>query len=680
VLAVFLVVVLAACPEVFAQAAAPGGASAGWRGPGSYLSWLKILLHAGLFFLWVYTTDWLSSDAVELDLNYLQWNPIVFGTFLGVFVLTWLIPIFWVGWPLLILAWAVPLSIYVVQRNSRVEDYQKVLTRDHLRYWAAQRLSKLGIKMEAEAADPHETGVPVVLNARGGGPTERDEAARLLQARQAPGLRAAREIVADGLSRRADAIMLDFAQTGVTVRYLVDGVWQNGEPIEREEADPALEALKILCGLNPQDRQSRQEGKFGVDYFVLKPAVFERMERHKKKLREKLTVDFTRLFSREMAKELQDATPPGQLPPEVDPAQLEMRVKAAVEEVIRLKFASAVGPHTPIEKSDVFKLPYTDRVNPLVSLDPVKATATLSTTGTQTGERVLIQIEGKKARFPGLDSIGMRTKMQEQLKELFGLEQGFILISAMPGQGLRTSTDVMLRSADRFTREFAAVEDESQPYPAIENIPVTKYKSAAGETPMTVLPNLFHQEPNVVVIRDLCDAETIGRVLEELSTRGRLFISTVRAVDSVDAIYRVLAMKVPPSDLAKGLTAVFNLRLVRKLCEHCKEPYAPPPQTLQQLGIPPGRVQAFYRPHQPTEQEGPCPVCGGVGYLGRTAIFELLVLDETVRKALVGGAKPDQLRQVARKAGFRGLQEEGIVLVVKGTTSLQELVRVMKQA
>jgi type II secretory ATPase GspE/PulE/Tfp pilus assembly ATPase PilB-like protein len=139
----------------------------------------------------------------------------------------------------------------------------------------------------------------------------------------------------------------------------------------------------------------------------------------------------------------------------------------------------------------------------------------------------------------------------------------------------------------------------------------------------------------------------------------------------------VLALKVPPSDLAAGITAVLNQRLVRKLCEHCKEPYMPPPQTLAQLGLPPGRVQAFYRP--PQQREEVCPVCSGIGYNGRAAVFELLTFDEPLRKALACGAKPEVLLQTARQSGFRGLQEEGVLLVAKGITSLQEVIRVMKQ-
>jgi len=126
--------------------------------------------------------------------------------------------------------------------------------------------------------------------------------------------------------------------------------------------------------------------------------------------------------------------------------------------------------------------------------------------------------------------------------------------------------------------------------------------------------------------------------------------------------------------------AVVNQRLIRKLCEFCKEAYAPPAQVLQQLGIPEGKIQAFYRPRQPTEENPEiCPECGGIGYVGRTAIFELLVVDQAVRKALATSPKLDLVRQAAGKDGLRTFQEEGLVLVAKGVTSLPELIRVVKQ-
>ena len=203
---------------------------------------------------------------------------------------------------------------------------------------------------------------------------------------------------------------------------------------------------------------------------------------------------------------------------------------------------------------------------------------------------------------------------------------------------------------------------------------MTTYKAADGPSPADVLPKFFRTEPNVAVIRDLVDAATVELMCEQIA-ENRLMISTIRAKDCAEALLRVLALGVPPDQFAQSVTAVLNQRLIRKLCESCKEAYAPTPQVLQQLGIPEGRVQAFYRPPQPNAEEPkePCQVCGGIGYLGRTAIFELLVVGDTVRKVLTTNPKLDLLRQAARRDGMSSLQEEGVLLVAKGVTSLPEL-------
>lgn len=543
----------------------------GWSGPGFYLSWVKVFACWLVFLIWVATTDWISRDCQAFKLDHLRWNPIVFGTFMGAFVLVWLIPLFAISFPLLLIALVAPFTTYVLQRNKRVEPHERVFTSDHLRHWMARRT---GGKIETEKKDPHEVGPPVILSAQGGA-SERDDRAHLLAARQAPGFRDARVVVAGGMSRRADAIMLEYSQQGVGVRYMIDGVWHNGEPLEREMADPMLEALKTLCGLNWEDRQSRQRGAFGVEY------------------------------------------------------------------------------------------------------QSAKYAATFASQGTKTGERAIIQFEGKKTRFDTLDSIGMRTKMQEELQELLRRDKGFILFSGMPASGLRSTTNVALRAMDRLVRDFITVEDDRKPYEKVENIKVVTYKGADGQTPDSILRNVFHEEPEVVIVRDLVNAETVSMLCDEVASVGRLVISTIRAKDCAEALLRVLALKVPPAEFAENVTAVVSQRLIRKLCEHCKEAYGPTPQVLAQLGIPQGRVNVLYRPPQQTEEV--CQACSGIGYVGRTAIFELLVVDDTVRNVLASTPKLDLVRQAARKAGMRTLQEEGIVLVAKGVTSLPELMRVLKQ-
>ena len=547
-----------------------------FRGPGYYLSVVKVLLPWLFFLAWVWTTDWVSRDVQEVKLkwNYLRWNPIVFGSFVAGYLLLWIIPYFWLGFPLLLISYAGPLATYIVLRNSQVSNDQRVLTREHLRHVLASKMRTFGVKVEAEAPDPHRTGPPVALSARGGA-DDRQNNARLLAARQAPGLKVARQIIADGLQARAASILLDYTQQATGVRHLIDGVWHQREPEEREKADPALEALKILCGLNAQDRQGRQEGTFGAEH------------------------------------------------------------------------------------------------------QSIHYEGTFASQGTKTGERVVLQFEDPKVRFTTLDDLGMRPKMQEQLKELLNAERGFVVFSALPGAGLRSTVNVALHATDRFTREFVAVEEASKRYEEIENIPVTVYSEAEGPSPADVLVRLFRTDPNVIVFRDLPDGATVDMLCREILDENRIVISTMRAKDAAEALVRVLALGPKPQEFAKVATAALGQRLIRKLCEDCKEAYAPTPEVLKQLGLPEGRIQAFYRP--PQQPEEVCKTCGGIGYVGRTAVFELLVVGDAVRRALAARAKPDALRQAARKDGSRSLQEEGLLLVAKGMTSLPELMRVLKQ-
>ena len=547
-----------------------------FRGPGGYLSLVKLLACWAVFLAWVKTTDWVNTDCQELKLDHLRWNPIVFGVFFAAFILVWLIPMFAVAFPLLVLAYVVPLTTYILHRNSKVENNRRVLTPEHLRYWFATRLNKVGAKIETEKPDPYEAGPPIKVFGRSGVDFITDNA-RLGLARQSLGMLPAREILAECLAGRAMAIMLDYSQEGVAVRTMVDGVWIARESRGRDVGDPALESLKLLCGLNPQDRQSRQEGGFLAEF--------------------------------------------------------EKKTYPAV-------FVSQ---------------------------------------GTPTGERVIIQFEEGKIPRRTLEELGLRTKSQEQIRELLEQPQGLLLFSAAPGCGLRSTMDAVLHACDRFIREFGGVEEAATRYQEVENIPITTYNAANGESAGDVLQKFFRREPDAAVIRDLADAQTVEMICDAIPDK-RLVFSTVRAQDCADALLQVLALGVSPEAFANAVTLVVNQRLVRKLCDKCKEAYAPTPQMLQQLGIPAGRVQAFYRPPTPNPQEPkePCPQCGGIGYFGRTAIFEVLVVGDTVRTVLTANPRLDLLRQAARRDGMKSFQEEGVLLVAKGTTSLPELMRVLK--
>ncbi len=488
-----------------------------------------------------------------------------------------------------------------------------------------------------------------------------------MAARQSGGLPLARKILYEGLKSRASAIVLEYAPSNVAIRYLVDGVWMPQEPIEREKADPALDALKALCGLEPKERRAKQTGKFGVEYAVLRKENFTKMDQAEKEYREQATMELMRRMASE----------------ELQPPQLQIAVAAAVEEQARQKFASPLGGWTPIDKENLPKLPGIAALHPVTSLEPVKTPATLTCQGTQTGERVIVEFEVKGIFLNTLEELGMRAKMQEQLREILDRPKGFVILSAIPAGGLRTTSKVVLFSLDRFVREFAAVEDEANRYDEIENIAVTTYQGKEGQSPADILPRVFRTQPNVIVVRDLVNAKTVKLICAEIAAEGRLVVSTVRAKDCAEALLRIYAIeKAPIAEFRDQVTAVLSQRLVRKLCDKCKEPYTPPPEVLKQLGLPAGKVKAFYRPPTPKPGEEDkkeiCRECGGVGYLGQTAIFELMVVDDLLRKTLAATPKLDALRLAARKGGTKTLQEEGILMVVRGTTSLPELMRVLK--
>ncbi len=309
--------------------------------------------------------------------------------------------------------------------------------------------------------------------------------------------------------------------------------------------------------------------------------------------------------------------------------------------------------------------------------DGKKVEATLVTQGTKTGERAVLTFAGNTTtQFKTLDDLGMREKMIEELKALLLEPKGFIVFSSMKTNGLTTTLATALGNTDRLMRDLLLIEDEGNPTPEVENVEPLFFNAAEGETPMKRMDFALRKQPDFVIVPELHNAETISRLCAAASS-DQLILSTINAKEGVEALLRILMLKIPAKEFAPTAIGVLNQRLIRKLCETCKEAYEPPPALLKKLGIPAGRVEELYR--HPENPEEVCEDCHGIGYKGRTAIFELLKIDDTMREVLIRQPKLDILRKASRKAGNRTLQEEGILAVVKGVTSLPELMRVLKQ-
>lgn len=552
-------------PEVELNDGNAGGRHAMRRGPGSYLSMFKISAYWLLFALWVWTLDWVNRDAWAMRKNYAMWNSVVFFTFFISLLLFWLLPSFFIGFLLLLLAYGGSVTAYVLVRNKAAESHQQVMTRDHLWHLVTGK----------EKKNPHEKGAPVFLDAAGGA-GEREDKANMIKAKQAPGFIWVKDLIANLVSERGDAARFDFTQDAVMVRYQVDGVWHSNEPLERENGDAQLLVMKTLSALDPEERGKRQSGGF------------------------------------------------------------------------------------------------------FASLDKKKFSCRLISQGTSDGERVILKLEEGTQKHHTMQDLGMGEEQSTQLKELLMSDAGMLLFSSLPAGGLTTTIDVCLEETDRLLRSFSAVEEAERSDREIENVEVTTYQRARGETPATVLPQLIRTYPDVLVVRKVEDMESFKILCEQVGEK-RLVITSNRAKNAVDSLIRILALKVSPRDVADALTAVIYGRLLRKLCAVCKVAYEPPQDVLKKLGLSGAKVSTLCREPDLEEVSKPCMECGGIGYLGRTAIFEILAVNDVVRETMAQHPQPERLKKAARAAGMRSLQQEGIRLVVRGETSLPELMRVLKQ-
>lgn len=312
----------------------------------------------------------------------------------------------------------------------------------------------------------------------------------------------------------------------------------------------------------------------------------------------------------------------------------------------------------------------------------------LITQGVAQGERVALYLDRKKPPTETLEDCGMRPALAEKVKLLLRQAHGFFLVSGLPGDGFTTSWRATLNATDRFLRDYFMIEEAQHREPEVINVTGFTYDQKAGEDPLTILPGLLLREPHAFAVADLLNGRVVDAFCDLANREEKQVVGRIHAKNCIDAILRVLALKPTFDKFATALLGVVNHRLIRKLCDQCKRPYAPSPQLLSQLGLPPGRVATMYEKYEPTPEElvdeqgrpkqlEPCTACGGVGFMERTGIYEVLFVNDPLRDAIRTDPRPENLMAVAREGGFVTMREEGILLAARGLVSVDELRRVL---
>jgi type IV pilus assembly protein PilB len=249
-------------------------------------------------------------------------------------------------------------------------------------------------------------------------------------------------------------------------------------------------------------------------------------------------------------------------------------------------------------------------------------------------------------------------------------ERGLILVSSPAGSGLSTTFDLVVESGDRMLRDFISVEDAARPPREIQNVKPVRFDARTGVTPLAALTDAMREYPAVIVARDVRDKELVVELVR-LVGEGKLVVMSLKASDAVEAVAKVLACGVDPKTLGTSLLGSLSQRLVRRLCPKCREELPPPEPLLARMKLTAEQLPKIFK----ASPDG-CRLCQGVGYMGRTGLFEL-ASGGALRRLIAAGATPEQLRQGVVKEGMQPLRDAGMQLVVAGASSLEEIQRAL---
>ena len=279
------------------------------------------------------------------------------------------------------------------------------------------------------------------------------------------------------------------------------------------------------------------------------------------------------------------------------------------------------------------------------------------------GEKVVIRIIDARNTVLSLDKLGMAEQMCEAWKLVVSQPNGVVLVTGPTGSGKSTTLYSVLSLINSNELNISTVED-----PIEANLPrinQSQVNDKAGFTFAVALRSLLRQDPDIMMVGEVRDAETASIVIQAALT-GHLVLSTLHTNDAPSAVTRLVNIGIEPYLVAATLRGVLAQRLVRKICPHCKEPFQPDPVIREAIEEHAGPVESLYR--------GPgCSRCRGSGFAGRIGIFELFVPDEYLLTSIAEGANLQRLREILTKSGFATLRADGMAKVRGGLTTAEEV-------
>src|SRR5438094_2743733 len=356
---------------------------------------------------------------------------------------------------------------------------------------------------------------------------------------------------------------------------------------------------------------------------------------------------------------------------------VRFRVDGVLQEVIRppKRFQNSIASRVKImgglniaEK----RLPQDGRIR--VKLAGRDIDIRLSTTPTVFGERVVMRLLDKSTVLLDLVEIGMDKEQLRIMESLIHRSHGIILVTGPTGSGKTTTLYAALSRINRPDLNIMTIEDPVEYQ--LQGISQTAVNPKIELTFANGLRSFLRQDPDVIMVGEIRDLET-AEIAIQASLTGHLVFSTVHTNDAAGAVTRLVDMGVEPFLVASSLMGILAQRLVRVVCKECRVPYFPTPEELKEIGLTPDDVREtsggmLYKP-------GACEQCNNTGYRGRSGIYEMMLMDDELRQLTLKNVDSGTIKRQAVSKGMRTLMDDGAQKVMRGITSVAEVLSVTQE-
>ena len=295
----------------------------------------------------------------------------------------------------------------------------------------------------------------------------------------------------------------------------------------------------------------------------------------------------------------------------------------------------------------------------------------VSTLPTAFGERVVLRLLDKASSILSLQEIGLGSTLLGQFEGMIRKTHGIFLVTGPTGSGKTTTLYAALNRLNNREKNIITVEDPIEYQ--LAGVGQIQVNTKINLTFANGLRSILRQDPDIIMVGEIRDRETAEIAVQSALT-GHMVFSTLHTNDAAGALTRLVEMGIEPFLAASSIVGILAQRLVRRICPHCKETVVPPAELLDQLG------DECTLPANPVFYQGRgCARCMDIGYWGRSGIYELMTIDETVRELLLQDKDAATIKQAAMRRGMQSLRAAGVAKALQGETSLEEILRVTQE-